>query len=42
MVEISYLWMVIFISILWILIRMICWIREKKIRSRRELALLLV
>ena len=42
MVEISYLWMVIFISILWILIRMICWIRDKKIRIRRELALLLV
>ena len=42
MLEISYLQMVIAISALWILIRAICWIKDKKFRLGRELALLLV
>lgn len=42
MLEISYLQMVIAISALWILIRAICWIKDKTFRLGRELALLLV
>ena len=42
MFSISYAQMVIFISILWLLIRGICWIKAKKIEIRRELSLLFV
>ena len=42
MIEISYLQMVITISILWLLIRIINWAKSKKISIKRELALLLV
>ena len=42
MFSISYAQMVIFISILWLLIRGIWWVKAKKIEIRRELPLLLV
>ena len=42
MLEISYLQMVIAISILWVLIRAIRWCKDKRIRLKRELALILV
>ena len=42
MLRISYLQMLIAISILWVLIRVIRWRKDKKISLRRELALMLV
>lgn len=42
MVSIYYWQMVIAISVAWLIIRAICWIRDKKIHLGRELALLLV
>ena len=42
MISISYLQMVIFISIIWLIIRGINWIRNRKIDLKREAALMLV
>ena len=42
MIEISYLQMLLAISVIWVLIRVICWLRDKKINLWRECALLLV
>lgn len=42
MISISYCQMVIAISILWLVVRGICWIRSRKIDVVRELLLLLV
>ena len=42
MISISYLQMVIFISTLWLTIRAINWIKDKRIDPKREAALLLV
>ena len=42
MVEISYLQMVAFISVLWLLIRGICWFQTKTISWKREAQLMLV
>ena len=42
MIEISYLQMVVFISLIWLVIRAICWMKEKGINIKRELQLLLV
>ena len=42
MIAISYLQMVIVISVLWVVIRGICFLRSRKLDIRRELALLLV
>lgn len=42
MISISYLQMVIFISIIWLIVRGINWIRNKKIELKREAALILV
>lgn len=42
MIAISYLQMVIAISVLWVAIRGICFLRSRKLDIRRELALLLV
>lgn len=42
MIAISYLQMVIVISVLWVAIRGICFLRSRKLDIRRELALLLV
>ena len=42
MISISYLQMVIFISTLWLMIRAINWVKNKRIDPKREAALLLV
>ena len=42
MIEISYLQMVIAISVIWVIIRAICWAKAKSIEMKRELQLLLV
>ena len=42
MISISYLQMVIFISIIWLIVRGINWIRNTKIDLKREVALMLV
>ena len=42
MIAISYLQMVVFISILWLVLRAICWLRAGEIDWKREAALLLV
>jgi glycopeptide antibiotics resistance protein len=42
MIGISYLQMVVFISVIWIVIRAICWMKAKNINTKRELQLLLV
>ncbi len=42
MFSISYLQMVFFISVIWLMIRVLCWIRNKNIDLKREAALLLV
>lgn len=42
MIEISYLQMVIAISVIWVIIRAICWAKAKGIEMKRELQLLLV
>lgn len=42
MVEISYLQMVIAISIIWVIIRAICWVKDKRLDWKRELQLMLV
>ena len=42
MLSISYLQMVLFISIIWLALRAIYWIHNKNIDLRREAALLLV
>ena len=42
MIEISYQQMLVFISILWVLVRVICWFRAKTIDWKREAQLLLV
>jgi len=42
MISVSYSQMLLTISALWVLIRMINWIADKRIRLKRELALLLV
>ena len=42
MLAIEYFHMVIAISAVWVLIRAICWVRDKKISLKREAALLLV
>ena len=40
MLTITYLQMVLFISALWLLVRTVCWLRQKRISLRREAALL--
>lgn len=42
MISISYLQMIIFISTLWLMIRAINWVKNKRIDPKREAALLLV
>lgn len=42
MFAIEYAHMVIAISVIWVLVRAICWVKDKKIRLKREAALLLV
>lgn len=42
MFAIEYAHMVIAISVIWVLVRAICWVKDKKISLKRELALLLV
>lgn len=42
MIEITYLQMVLFITALWILVRMVCSLRSKRFAIKRELQLLLV
>ena len=42
MIEISYMQMVLTISVIWLLIRTICWAKAKGIEMKRELQLLLV
>ena len=42
MLEISYLQMVVFISVIWILVRGICWFRAKSVDWKREAQLMLV
>lgn len=42
MIEISYLQMVVAISVIWVIIRAICWAKAKGIEMKRELQLLLV
>lgn len=42
MIEISYLQMVVAISVIWVIIRAICWAKAKSIEMKRELQLLLV
>ena len=42
MIELSYLQMVIAISVIWVIIRAICWAKAKGIEVKRELQLLLV
>ena len=42
MIEISYMQMVLAISVIWLLVRAICWAKAKGIDWRRELQLLLV
>ena len=42
MIEISYLQMVVVISLVWLVIRTACWIKAKRISLFRELQLLLV
>ena len=42
MIEISYLQMVATITAIWVCLRVICWVKNKKIDLKRELALLLV
>lgn len=42
MIEISYLQMVLAISILWVVVRAACWVKSKRVDIKRELQLLLV
>ena len=42
MAEISYLQMVLTISVIWIIVRGICWVKESGIHWKREMQLLLV
>ena len=42
MFSISYLQMALVISVLWLLVRLVCWLRQKRINLRREAALLFV
>lgn len=42
MIEISYMQMVLAISVLWLLVRAVCWAKEKGFSWKRELQLLLV
>lgn len=42
MIEISYLQMFIAVSVLWVIIRAICWVKAKGFDLKRELQLLLV
>lgn len=42
MFAIEYVHMVIAISVIWVLVRAICWVKDKKISLKREAALLLV
>ena len=42
MIEISYMQMVLAISVIWLLVRVVCWAKAKGIDWRRELQLLLV
>ena len=42
MIEISYLQMVIAISVIWGIVRVLCWVRAKRFDRKRELQLLLV
>ena len=42
MIEISYLQMVVAISVIWVIIRAICWAKAKGVEMKRELQLLLV
>ena len=42
MIEISYLQMVIAISVVWVIIRAICWIKDRRFAWKRETQLLLV
>lgn len=42
MIEISYLQMVLVISIIWLVVRVICWIQARQFDWKRELQLLLV
>ena len=42
MIEISYAFLMITISIVWLLVRMICWAKAKRIHWKREVQLILV
>ena len=42
MIEISYLQMVLAISVIWVVVRAVCWIKAKRFDIKRELQLLLV
>ena len=42
MIEISYLQMVLVISLIWVIIRAICWVKARRFDWKRELQLLLV
>ena len=42
MIEISYMQMVLAISVLWLLVRVVCWVKAKGFDWKRELQLLLV
>ena len=42
MLSISYLQMVLFISALWLIVRVRCWLRSRSISRKREAALMLV
>jgi len=42
MIQISYIFMVIFITVLWLLVRGVVWIKQKNMDWKRELQLLLV
>jgi glycopeptide antibiotics resistance protein len=42
MIEISYLKMVLAISVIWVVVRAVCWIKAKRFDIKRELQLLLV
>lgn len=42
MIQISYTFMVIFVTVLWLLVRGVVWMKQKKMDWKRELQLLLV
>ena len=42
MIEISYLQMVLAISVIWVVVRAVCWIKAKRFDIKRELQLLLM